>query len=116
MSCLFDSLSYFLHYDSNSIRQVICNYLQDNQPIIDGLETKFILDLDDSNYVNNMRKMSQWGGAIEIQAACNIFNAKITVYKIIGKHSVIEFLPINNDYRRDMKITWNGYHYEPVRI
>ena len=50
MSCLFNSFSYFLKLDSRSIRNKICDYLQENKPIIDGLDTKMILDMDRPNY------------------------------------------------------------------
>ena len=40
--------SYFLKIDSFSIRQKICDYLEQNKPIIDGLDTKFILELENN--------------------------------------------------------------------
>ena len=75
MSCLFNSLNYFIGEGSFEIREKICNYLQENNPVIDGLETNFILKLESNSaeqYISNMRKTSTWGGAIEIQCACNI--------------------------------------------
>ena len=82
MSCLFNSLSYFIKENSFNIRQQICDYLQQNKPIIDGLETNEILKFENNDinvYISNMRSMSTWGGAIEIQAACNIWNLRINV-------------------------------------
>jgi hypothetical protein len=116
MSCLFDSLSYFIVYDSNQIRQKICDYLEENKPLIDGLETNFILSLEDSTYVKNMRKRSQWGGGIEIQAACNLWKLRIIVFDITSKSSnkPIEFLPLTENYIYTIRLTWNGYHYEPL--
>ena len=115
MSCLFNSLSYFTVYSSDEIRQKVCDYLEQNKPIIDGLDTKFILELDDSNYIQNMRKNSQWGGAIEIQATCNLFNVRIIVHKLIGDNSSIEFIPINKIYIHTIGISWNGFHFEPIK-
>ena len=46
MSCLFNSLSYFFNEKSFDIRQKICDYLKQNNPIIDGLDTLFILNLE----------------------------------------------------------------------
>ena len=43
MSCLFNSLNYFVKEGSLEIRQKICDYLQENKPIIDGLETSTVL-------------------------------------------------------------------------
>ncbi len=118
MSCLFVSLDYFIKESSYMIRQKICDYLEQNKPIIDGLDTKFILDMENINYIQNMRNTSTWGGAIEIQTACNIWNLKINVKDIRHSHSQnnnIEFIPINNSYDRSITIEWNGWHYEPVR-
>ena len=114
MSCLFDSLSYFLKYNSNQIRQKICDYLEANKPIIDGLDTKFILELDDPNYIRNMRRNSEWGGGIEIQAACNIWKLRIIVNNIRRNRSSIEFIPINKKYIYTIELTWNGSHFEPI--
>ena len=114
MSCLFDSLSYFSNYNSNQIRQIICDYLEENHPIIDGLDTKFVLELDDPNYIENMRKNYQWGGGIEIQAACNIWNIRIIIHNIRASKSHIEFLPINKQIYNTIELSWNGYHFEPI--
>lgn len=119
MSCLFNSLSYFIQDDSHKIRQMICDYLQENKPIIDGLETHDILKLESENentYIANMRLMSTWGGAIEIQCACNIWNAQINVsnYRDAG-NKVIEFIPLNGNIEKTFQVYWNGGHYEPIR-
>ena len=114
MSCLFDSLSYFLKYNSNEIRQIICDYLEGNNPIIDGLDTKFVLDLDDPNYIENMRKNYQWGGGIEIQAACNIWNIRIIIHNIRSNKRYIEFLPISKQIYGTVELSWNGYHFEAI--
>ncbi len=116
MSCLFNSLSHFINLDSYNIRQNICNYLENNQPIIDGIETDLILSLDTTkdNYISNMRSTSTWGGAIEIQAACNLWSLRIVIINIRNTaNTEIEFLPISNNYTHTIKLTWNGYHYEP---
>lgn len=121
MSCLFNSMSYFFKKSSYDIRQSICNYLQENKPIIDGLDTHFILSLDHSsaeNYISRMRNTSTWGGAIEIQAACNIWNVQIIVHNIRDRNgNKINFLPIDssNNNSNTINITWSGGHYEPVR-
>jgi len=113
-SCLFDSLSYFINYTSDEIRQKVCDYLETNQPIMEGLDTKFIIDLDGPNYVENMRRNSQWGGAIEIQSACNLFDIRILVHTFIGDRRIIEFIPINKKYTYTINISWNGVHFEHI--
>ena len=122
MSCLFQSLQVFLHIEHNQIRQNICDYLEQNKPIIDGMSTDDLLAIQDNqnpnqnnnNYVANMRLLSTMGGAIEILAACNIWNLKIIVINIRDKNSRnIEFLPIHNNIQQQICLTWNGGHYEP---
>lgn len=127
MSCLFNSLSFFINKSSFEIRQIICDYLEQNKPIIDGLDTKFILDMENKNYISHMRKTSTWGGAIEIKAACNIWNTTIIVHNIRSNQLTdpnkkkIVFKSFNNkeelvdNKHRIIEITWNGGHYEPVR-
>jgi hypothetical protein len=125
MSCLFNSLSYFIpQTDPQAIRARICDYLQANSPIIDGIATHDVLQLDSGTspdqYIGAMRSPSTWGGAIEIQAACNIWNARIVVHDIRScQKQSIEFLPVANDTNNSpdkmFELEWSGGHYEPVR-
>jgi hypothetical protein len=123
MSCLFNSLSYFIT-DRNSyeIRQKICDYLQENKPIIDGLDTNFILELENNtnnacNYIESMRNTWCWGGAIEIQCACNIWNLRIIVRNYRDRQGEqIEFIPVSSgEVDKSIELEWTGGHYEPVR-
>ena len=119
MSCLFNSLQYFIQEDSLQIRNKICDYLQENKPIIDGLETAEVLKFENNNvnhYISKMRSPSTWGGAIEIQAACNIWSIKINVsnYRDAGNR-IIEFIPLHGNFEKTIGIYWNGGHYEPIR-
>jgi hypothetical protein len=126
MSCLFNSLSHFIpQTDPQAIRQRICDYLQANSPIIDGMDTHEVLQLDSTNssdpeqYIASMRSPSTWGGAIEIQAACNIWSVRIIVHDIRSSkgQTPIEFLPISNTPPSDtpFELEWSGGHYEPKR-
>ena len=119
MSCLFNSLNYFVKEGSLEIRQKICDYLQENKPIIDGLETSTVLMFENPNindYITKMRLTSTWGGAIEIQCACNIWKLRINVknYRDNNNKS-IEFLPVNSIYNETINVYWTGGHYEPIR-
>ena len=127
MSCLFNSLSHFIEQtDPQAIRQRICDYLQANSPIIDGMATHDVLQLDSLNsdqYIGAMRSPCTWGGAIEIQAACNIWNARIVVHDIRGhgQTKTIEFLPVStnatnatNATDKTFELEWSGGHYEPI--
>lgn len=117
MSCLFNSLSYFINdKSSKDIRNIICDYLENNNKIIEDMDTSLILKLENNNYIKHMRQTSTWGGAIEIQCACNIWNLKIIVHNI-REHNAknIEFIPLNKKFNKIIEITWNGGHYEPIR-
>lgn len=115
MSCLFNSLNAFINEGPQEIRQKICDYLQENKPIMEGLDTGLILALENSNYISNMRSSSTWGGAIEIQVACNLWQLRINVknYRDQGMKD-IEFLPLNGQYGRTINVYWTGGHYEPI--
>ena len=124
MSCLFNSLSYFIpQTDPQAIRHRICDYLQANSPIIDGMSTHDVLQLDSLNtydqYIGAMRALTTWGGAIEIQAACNIWNARIIVHDIrraAQEQKSIEFLPVSTVAAdKTFELEWSGGHYEPKR-
>lgn len=115
MSCLFNSIQSFLPLGPQEIRNQICDYLAENRPIIDGMETRVILAMDRPNYVARMRRPSTWGGAIEIQAACNIWAMSVVVHDI--RHSrggVIQFLPVNGENNREIHLSWSGGHYTPM--
>lgn len=117
MSCLFNSLQYFIkNKNSHEIRNIICDYLENNNKIIEDIDTLSILKMENKNYIRNMRKTSTWGGAIEIQAACNIWKFKIIVHNIRESNGrTIEFIPLNKNFNKIIHITWNGGHYEPIR-
>ena len=115
MSCLFNSLQYFINVDSYHIRQMICDYLENNGQIIDGLDTKYVLTMENVNYISHMRNVSTWGGAIEIQAACNIWKLRVIVRDIRIRESEIEFLPISGMIENTIYLEWSGGHYEPRR-
>jgi len=64
-----------------------------------------------------MRKTSTWGGAIEIQVACNLWDCKIFVHNIRDKNkSIIEFIPLHSKIDKIINISWNGGHYEPYSV
>ena len=126
MSCLFNSMSHFINeeWGPSGIRQRICDYLEQNLPILEGMETRDVLQLESpssENYIAKMRHASTWGGAIEIQCACNIWNARIIVHDIRSHHrhennNKIEFLPLNsstNPPSIEFHLEWSGGHYEP---
>jgi len=114
MSCLFDSIAYFLKLDGFTVRQRICDYLEQNNPIMEGIETKDILLIEDSEYIRKMRNTVTFGGAPEIRASCNIWNIKIIVYINSDHSKQIDFIPINNCYNGYIELEWQGNHYIPI--
>lgn len=120
MSCLFRSLSAFvegLHEDG--LRQIICNYLEQNPPLMDDLSLRDILHIDGmdtSEYVRNMRCPSTWGGALEIKSFCEIYQVGVVVHihqtgrDVVFKPSSME----NATSLRAVRIVWTGNHYEPI--
>jgi len=125
MSCLFNSMSHFIKEDwgPTGIRQRICEYLEKNLPILEGMETRDVLELEAptaAHYISNMRNSSTWGGAIEIQCACNIWNARIIVHDIRTRNNnnKIEFLPLKSEnvqpHSLEFNLEWSGGHYEPL--
>ena len=117
MSCMFDSMHYFLpEWSSVDIRNQICDYLQNDGAIMDGLETSEIINMEGVNYIQNMRKPSTWGGAIEIQSACNIWRLRIIVKNFRDRNGrSVEFIPVSSNYTKTIQLEWMGGHYEPVR-
>jgi hypothetical protein len=108
--------------DPQAIRRQICDYLQANSPIIEGMDTRDVLQLDSASsdqYIGAMRALTTWGGAIEIQAACNIWNARIIVHDVRagnGHGQTIEFLPVATiTTDKTFELEWSGGHYEPRR-
>jgi len=86
---------------------------------MDGIETSIVLELEQnsaSNYINSMRSTATWGGAIEIQVACNIWKICVNVRNDRDRsEKKIQFIPITNQYDRTIDIYWTGGHYEPIR-
>jgi hypothetical protein len=96
------------------MRQTICDYLASNKPIMDGMETSDILALEGPRYIENMRNPHVWGGAIEIQAAVNLWNARVLVENRRDHKPPIEFLPLSGSPIMTLTVYWTGGHYEPV--
>ena len=121
MSCLFVSLQYFIpSLTPLQIRHQICDYLSQNKPVIEGLDTREMLNMiharGDENYIKEMRNSSTWGTAIEIQAACNIWRTAIIVKNIRDNPSTnITFTPVNSAAQSTISVSWSGNHYEPLR-
>jgi hypothetical protein len=121
MSCLFQSLSFFMiNNNPDTLRQDICNYLDLNPNLVDNLTLDQIMNIDGvtkEQYIAEMRKNSTWGGAIEIKAFCDIYHINVEVIILnngIAEQKTILFQPDLKPCNRLLKITWNGNHFEPL--
>lgn len=123
MSCLFDSLSYYIDATPDQLRQYIADYLEDNGDVIDGMDTRDVLAMDPDHgggdaeaYIRKMRRSSTWGGSIELAAASEIFRLIIRVHNIRDRDGeVIEFLPVHGKPVGVAEISWSGNHYTAMR-
>jgi len=116
MSCLFDSFSrFFKSHCSNSIRNIICDYLSQNPYLIDNIKAEQIIfyesKLSLEQYIRKMRLSSTWGGSIEIKSFCNIFKTNVHVINIRDNNEIIEFLS-NTPSDKYIRITWSGGHFD----
>ena len=124
MSCLFDSLSYYIDASSYEIRQYICDYLEEGGEVMEGLDTDLVLTLDaddgsgePAKYIRKMRMTSTWGGAIELKSTANIWSVIVRVHNIRDRHGeIIEFVPSSGKRPVGIiDISWSGSHFEPVK-
>ena len=100
------------------IDSIVLSYPNKPKPEEQQIYRNFILSLDmpKDEYIRRMRQQHVWGGGIEIQAACNIWNIRILINnKTSGNNTIIEFLPINNTYNHTIELIWTGAHYEPKK-
>jgi hypothetical protein len=120
MSCLFNSLSYFLdNMNGKQLRRIIVDNMSRDPIIIEPkLKVSDIIkhefrNMTLTNYIKKMSLSSEWGGAVEIKVFCELFHYKVNVI-VLRTRKTIEFIPENN-VKREVTITWNGSHYEPIK-
>lgn len=120
MSCLFRSLAFFLkNINTDELREIITDYISKDPVLIEpNIKLSTLLSLDNkrlNDYTESMSRSSTWGGAIEIKTFCEIFKIKVYVL-VIEEGRYIEFIPSREENNGNIiKISWNGYHYEPLR-
>lgn len=121
MSCLFNSLSHFVHEAPQAIRGRICDYLAGDPELVDDMSASLVVALETNGlplerYVAHMRSPSTWGGAIEIRTFVQLWRRPVRVW-VIRTRRWIEF-PWSGEGTAagpDCKISWTGGHYEPMR-
>ena len=115
MSCLFDSLSTYVHTSPHNLRNMICHYLETNPLLMDDMTAETVIkaecDSDFKKYIASMYNSSTMGGAIEIKAFVNMFRINITVVSL-PNNKLIEFTSPGNEVVK--KIRWTGGHFDPL--
>lgn len=112
MSCLFNSLSYFVNADGRRLRNIICNYLETDPILFDVMNVSNIISPEIVNeYVESMRCENTFGGALEIKSFCQLFKLNVLV-KSFPNNKNIEF--VENENNNWIYISWTGNHFEPI--
>lgn len=117
MSCLFISLGTFLNIDSTTLRHKVCEHILKNfKDLIPGLDSSHLLGEDKNRYVECMKNTTTWGGAVEIQAICQMFHLEVVVWDIrFDQNTHFNFqshLPYSHTSDiRVVHLSWNGGHY-----
>lgn len=118
MSCLFRALaSYYPLENADTVRQKICNYIALNGLLADSTAEEWVRwqeNMEVASYLANMRMPSTWGGALEIQACCELFQCQVQCYNLRDRKEWITFYPKHATPIKRLFISWNGSHYEPV--
>lgn len=116
MSCLFQSLGKLVGQDPRKLRLAICDYIQQNAELMEGVEAAKIIEWESqqnlNEYVRRMRSTSTWGGATEIAAFVNLYSVSVEVIDLQTQKR-IQFVPRRRTRKKALCITWNGSHYEP---
>lgn len=122
MSCLFNSLSYFVDDDSHTIRAKVCDFIEGDGALYDDVKSSDIIrwgeNSDIPKYVRSMRSTSTWGSGIEIKAFCEVYNKIVDVYSIRScddRTKYVRFMPSSPMDNTPVRLEWSGSHYEPIR-
>lgn len=113
MSCLFQALCELEgRGDATSLRQEICEFLARGGldcTVYGGDQILFEMPL--STYVAKMQQPSEWGGAPEIRAFCELRGATVVVHYAQRE---ITFVPTAQPkLTRVYRLAWTGNHYTP---
>ena len=118
MSCLYRALAHFIPgAKTEQLRGMLCEYLSNDPELGGGKASEMVpweTGISLQNYVQQMKNMGQWGGAIEIKAFCDLFGLNVKVHSFPNRRT-IEFISQTSKGKVPwVEITWTGNHYEPV--
>ena len=115
MSCLFNSFSRIVGESPQSIRARICDWLATDPVMMDDVSASAVVLVESKKpldaYVQEMRSVHTWGGAIEIRAFVTLWKRPVNVWAIRTRRW-IEF-PCA-DGGELCKLSWTGGHYEAM--
>ena len=118
MSCLYRALAHFVPgVATEQLRGMLCEYLS-NDPVLGGSKASEMVPWETGmslqQYVQRMKNMGQWGGAIEIKAFCDLFRMNVKVHSFPNRR-VIDFISENPKGPDPwIEVSWTGNHYEPI--
>lgn len=123
MSCLFISIGKLLSLPHETIRQDICDFMERNMELgRDGVPWRQWIQWESPSmtaevYISNMRSTSQWGGAMEISVATQVYKVDVTVVAASDHRVLAEFVSREGEPSSWLLIvSWTGSHYTPVSI
>ena len=88
---------------------MVCDYLDANKFLLEGMETAEVLKAIDDRYVANMRLEATFGSAIEISVVCRLWGVNIEVKD--AKANRVVLFDINESPLCLCVLYWNGGHY-----
>jgi hypothetical protein len=113
MSCLFHSIGACLGFTQEAVRHDILEYMVDNADkkhddvkLKDWIESAE--DVSFEAYLADMRKEDTWGGAVELDIACLLYNANVIVH--FNKKRIV----IGTPRSKELHIKYTGNHFEPL--
>lgn len=119
MSCLYQSLHYFVPQDDvQLIRQKICNFLASLETVNAKHAASYLLwesNMDLASFVSEHRLPNTWGEAIHIRVFCELYRMRVMVRVQANGGTPIEFIPADGVYFRTIWIEWQTAHFEPCR-
>lgn len=117
MSCLFNSFSRIVGEAPQTIRARICDWLATDPALMDDLSASTVVMVESGKpldaYVQQMRSVNTWGGAIEIRAFIQLWKRPVKVWAIRQKRW-IEFTCPEGNPDQECKLSWTGGHYEAM--
>ena len=92
MSCLYRALAHFVPgVATEQLRGMLCEYLS-NDPVLGGSKASEMVPWETGmslqQYVQRMKNMGQWGGAIEIKAFCDLFRMNVKVHSFPNRRVI----------------------------